>query len=546
MFVPDASRRLTDFQISLTVQTAQLPSLPNEACIATASMLPASGRLNSKSPRAPAPEPFTGASPSFAWDRRLVICVNGADLEHLGHDPFETAGSPLLAVLPAATPLLEFPDGWYAPLSALYACGAMGQTDTPLALSPSAAKSSRLAALALLPPPLPLPPGYVPPAAVTSVMSPSGSASEEADAGRSEMGARSGSEAAAPSAGGARGAMGRDVAMLDIRRSFDGIRRIRDVETALRAELLALQEMRGGASAGIGGLVPVPAGSALETAPAAGRSSDAADAAELRALEAELEAAERDVALQRATTEAAEAAEERAEAELGREVRRLEGLRGALGSELAAAEAAGRVQRRSRREADIWEQLLQQRRELLVGELWGLYPVLLRDQLRNVYSIKGLLLTEKDVSKMEEENTSTALGYVAHATELLARYLHQPLRYELVPIASRSWVRDRVDPYTPRRYFPLFSKGQAKEDFLVAMKMLRRNVEQLLVSQGQLIPDSTPLLGKLRLLMMTLLGKGTESSGASATTPSATGGRQSIGGAGSAEPAGAASGWQLV
>jgi hypothetical protein len=318
------------------------------------------------------------------------------------------------------------------------------------------------------------------------------------------------------------------------------MQRVRGVETALQAELTALRAMRADDDAGVFSpdrtLLPASAVS----------SSPPVLPSDLEGLQAELRAAERDVALAEVATAEAEAGSLRAEAELRSEVERLGSLKSALRSEVSEADAAGKAQRRAWREAGIWEQLLQQRREALVGELCELYPVLRRDRLRNVYSIKGLLLTERDVGKMGEENTSTALGYVAHATDLLARYLHQPLRYEIVPIASRSWVRDRVDPYTPRRYFPLFSKGQAKDDFLVAMKMLRRNVEQLLVSQGLTIPEGMPLLGKLQILVMGLLGRSIESSAASATTPTAGGGPRSVGGAGSADPGVEASGWQLV
>lgn len=200
--------------------------------------------------------------------------------------------------------------------------------------------------------------------------------------------------------------------------------------------------------------------------------------------------------------EAAADAEEEAAAEEARLVAEAEGELSRLA---VVCRAASYRSARAARAAQVWERMLQERRRAMVSELGGLYPVMERDAQSRIFSIRGLLLAEGDGAKQEEENTSTALGYVAHSTLMLAMCLGVRLRYEVVFIASRSYVRDSMDPFSPPRLFPLFSKGRAGDDFRVGMRMLRRNVEQLLLSQGCPVPERAPLLANLRVLLHSML-----------------------------------------
>ncbi|KAA0147952.1 hypothetical protein FNF27_06109 [Cafeteria roenbergensis] len=204
--------------------------------------------------------------------------------------------------------------------------------------------------------------------------------------------------------------------------------------------------------------------------------------------------------------EAAAAEEDRLAAEAEAELARLAVLCRAASHRTARAERA----------AQVWAGMLQERRRAMVSELGGLYPILERDAQSRIFSIRGLLLAEGDGSRQEEENTSTALGYVAHSTLMLAMCLGVRLRYEVLFVASRSYVRDSMDPFSPPRLFPLFSKGRTTDDFRVGLRMLRRNVEQLLLSQGCPVPERAPLLANLRVLLHSMLLASREEEGGSA------------------------------
>lgn len=111
------------------------------------------------------------------------------------------------------------------------------------------------------------------------------------------------------------------------------------------------------------------------------------------------------------------------------------------------------------------------------------------------------------VLEHQEEHASTALGYTCHLVSLLSKYLETPLRYTPVHVASRSYMRDDVNPHLPKRQFPLYFDGVSVEDFTVAVRMLQRDVEQLLHAHGLATSDREPthILANLMQLLSVLL-----------------------------------------
>ena len=88
-------------------------------------------------------------------------------------------------------------------------------------------------------------------------------------------------------------------------------------------------------------------------------------------------------------------------------------------------------------------------------------------------------------SVKDDEHVSAALGYVVHLTLLASKYLEVPLRYQMLFMGSRSFIRDPVLGATGGT-LPLFRRNVEKERFDRAVAWLRRDVEQLLQTRGVL------------------------------------------------------------
>ncbi|KAJ3681024.1 hypothetical protein LUZ60_015513 [Juncus effusus] len=95
------------------------------------------------------------------------------------------------------------------------------------------------------------------------------------------------------------------------------------------------------------------------------------------------------------------------------------------------------------------------------------------------------------IDKKEIQNSATALGYVAHAVQLIASYLDIPLRYPLRVRGSHSYIHD----YSPSiesisgkdsgtgtvpTEFPLFFEGQDTTRATYSIFLLNKDLEQLL------------------------------------------------------------------
>ncbi|XP_027167116.1 UV radiation resistance-associated gene protein isoform X3 [Coffea eugenioides] len=143
-------------------------------------------------------------------------------------------------------------------------------------------------------------------------------------------------------------------------------------------------------------------------------------------------------------------------------------------------------------------------------------------------TISGLHLTVIPFTKMsfftdkkEVQQSSTALGYIAHAVLLIASYLQVPLRYPLRLGGSRSYIRDyapSIEPVSSDETsnslvltnakpveFPLFLEGQDSTRAAYAVFLLNKDLEQLLNYIGVKSLGPRHVLANLKELLKTIL-----------------------------------------
>ena len=144
--------------------------------------------------------------------------------------------------------------------------------------------------------------------------------------------------------------------------------------------------------------------------------------------------------------------------------------------------------------------LLEARQLKLVGELQTIYPIeLVRSTGR--YAIRGLEMPAFDCPAREEEQLTTALGYLVHLLLLLSKYLGVPLRYQLLYFSSRSLVKDAVSGVS----MPLYRKDMEAEKFKRAIVWLQRDIEQLLDTRGLVPSKGSSLLAETHRLILSLM-----------------------------------------
>ena len=79
----------------------------------------------------------------------------------------------------------------------------------------------------------------------------------------------------------------------------------------------------------------------------------------------------------------------------------------------------------------------------IIVELKKIYPIVaLTGHREYMYSIRGLQLPGTDLRSYEEDQISTALGYICHLVSLISDFFDINLRYEPVHRGSRSFMRD--------------------------------------------------------------------------------------------------------
>lgn len=158
--------------------------------------------------------------------------------------------------------------------------------------------------------------------------------------------------------------------------------------------------------------------------------------------------------------------------------------------------------------ADLQASISQQRRRIC-ETLQRIYPIAPIPNRPLSFTIRGLHLpNSEDLEGASPEQVAGALGYVAHAVQLLAFYLSQPLPYPVFPRSGTSTIHDPISvmgvdvtkggssntstqsaaaaaKQGPRmdaasRIFPLYPRGVPRFRFEYAVFLLNKNIELLL------------------------------------------------------------------
>lgn len=136
------------------------------------------------------------------------------------------------------------------------------------------------------------------------------------------------------------------------------------------------------------------------------------------------------------------------------------------------------------------ERTLARQTQKVLNHLQITYPIknLYGDSTCTVLSLELPI----DLSTLDDEHVSSALGYICHIV---------PLRYELVYNGSRSLVRDGVASRDGGFTFPLFRRETERRRFDRAVGLLGADIDQLHYARGLSLNRHLSLLGKLRVLL---------------------------------------------
>ena len=106
------------------------------------------------------------------------------------------------------------------------------------------------------------------------------------------------------------------------------------------------------------------------------------------------------------------------------------------------------------------------------------------------------------VAECEDEELSTALGYVAHLVFMVSKYLRVPLRYAIFHNASRSCLHDNGSgPNGSAVEYPLYKRGVERERFERAVHLLKKDIEQLMHARGKSPAKGSHMLANLKALL---------------------------------------------
>lgn len=144
------------------------------------------------------------------------------------------------------------------------------------------------------------------------------------------------------------------------------------------------------------------------------------------------------------------------------------------------------------------------RQTRIILELSQIFPLVNTDGVSGNVSICNMVLPNSDYSGYDEEQISTALGYVAHLTFMMSKYLEVPFRFPILPMCSRSHIKDEISTSAPdkERTYPLYSKGKERLQFDYGVFLLNKNIQQLL-NHCMLQPtDARNTLPNLRMLVV--------------------------------------------
>eukprot|EP01062_Namystynia_karyoxenos_P069425 TRINITY_DN64926_c0_g1_i1.p1 TRINITY_DN64926_c0_g1~~TRINITY_DN64926_c0_g1_i1.p1 ORF type:complete len:526 (+),score=168.75 TRINITY_DN64926_c0_g1_i1:84-1580(+) len=142
------------------------------------------------------------------------------------------------------------------------------------------------------------------------------------------------------------------------------------------------------------------------------------------------------------------------------------------------------------------------RRQQLVAGLSEIYPIKF-DNATQTLAICGSLLHSSD-AMATDETAATALGHVAHCVQLLSRIWNVPLRYQVFPIASRSYIKEQyMDPRPAESLQLFYTRGTDKAKYFHAVYLLNKNIRQLLKVRKVGVVDQKRMLYNLQYLLHT-------------------------------------------
>lgn len=178
------------------------------------------------------------------------------------------------------------------------------------------------------------------------------------------------------------------------------------------------------------------------------------------------------------------------------------------------------MQTRTDERSSLLDTIHGQRRRLSM-DLQSIYPIEPSTRPSTAsplsFTIRGLHLPNSNFSSpsLSASTVSAALGYAAHSTHLISRYLAIPLPYPITPHASTSSINDDISllPPSQSRTFPLYiharsdslagaSGSAAFGRFEYAVFLLNKDIEALSSRLGVRVLDIRQTLPNLKYIFL--------------------------------------------
>jgi hypothetical protein len=85
-----------------------------------------------------------------------------------------------------------------------------------------------------------------------------------------------------------------------------------------------------------------------------------------------------------------------------------------------------------------------------------------------------------------DDEAASALGFVAHCVRIISKLFQIPLKFQVFPLASRSFVRDETtNEQNQKPLLPLFMlRGSEKPKYMRAIILLNLNIYHILKVKG--------------------------------------------------------------
>ncbi len=137
------------------------------------------------------------------------------------------------------------------------------------------------------------------------------------------------------------------------------------------------------------------------------------------------------------------------------------------------------------------------RRQTQIANLVAQCFEVTRDKTNKYWMINGLVITKNDLVLNTDDEAASALGFVCQCTRILSKLYQIPLKYQVFPMASRSFVHDK------QLLLPLFMmRASERQKYIQAVDLLNRNLCQLLEGRNlQASPNRLDVLENLAILL---------------------------------------------